>query len=76
VIWEIVLICILFAIIGYLFGSVIFGAIISMIAKKDIRKTGSKNIGGTNVSRIMGKPIGLLVSVLDAIKGYLAIIVC
>lgn len=68
--------CISFAVIGYLFGSIIFGAIISKITKKDIRNSGSKNIGGTNVSRILGMPIGILVSVLDALKGYLAVIIC
>jgi glycerol-3-phosphate acyltransferase PlsY len=71
-----ILIAISFVIIGYLFGSVLFGVIISKLTKINLRQTGSQNIGGTNVSRTLGKHFGILVSFLDAIKAYLSVIVC
>ncbi|MDR3330345.1 MAG: glycerol-3-phosphate 1-O-acyltransferase PlsY [Mycoplasmataceae bacterium] len=70
------LVAISFAIIGYLFGNVLFGSLISKLYKKNIREVGSQNVGATNVSRAMGKPMGLLVAVLDTLKAYLAVIVC
>ena len=41
---------------------------------KDIRKEGSGNIGGTNAGRILGKPAGIAVILLDALKGYFAMV--
>jgi glycerol-3-phosphate acyltransferase PlsY len=69
------LIAISFALIGYLFGSVLFGTIIAKFTKINLRKTGSQNVGGTNVSRALGRPLGVLVSLLDGAKAYLSIIV-
>jgi glycerol-3-phosphate acyltransferase PlsY len=39
----------------------------------DIRQHGSGNIGATNVLRIVGKPWGITVFVLDALKGFVAV---
>lgn len=56
-------------IIGYLFGSIPTGLIIGkLFFKKDIREHGSKNIGGTNTGRVLGKKVGLIVIILDALK--------
>jgi glycerol-3-phosphate acyltransferase PlsY len=38
----------------------------------DIRSVGSGNIGATNVLRILGKPAGIFVLVVDGLKGYAA----
>ena len=39
----------------------------------DLRKQGSGNIGATNAMRVLGKPAGLSVLFLDALKGYAAV---
>lgn len=56
-------------IFGYLLGSISNGLLISKIFfHKDIREVGSKNVGGTNVGRVLGKKYGALVIALDALK--------
>jgi glycerol-3-phosphate acyltransferase PlsY len=42
----------------------------------DIRSVGSGNIGATNAMRVLGKPAGIFVLLLDALKGYAAVFVC
>jgi glycerol-3-phosphate acyltransferase PlsY len=64
---------IVYLIITYLLGSIPFGLIISKLFGKDIRKEGSGNIGATNVTRVLGKRAGLLVLILDMLKGFLPI---
>lgn len=58
-----------FVVLAYILGSFPTGL---FIGKKffniDIREHGSKNIGGTNSGRVLGKKIGLLVSVIDILK--------
>ena len=58
---------------AYLLGSIPFGLIVSKSQGIDIREHGSKNIGATNVWRVMGKKFGLLTFVCDAAKGWLAV---
>jgi len=66
----------LFLIITYLIASVPFGLLLGKVfAKTDIRQFGSKNIGATNVSRVLGKKLGLLTLILDATKGMIMIII-
>ncbi len=56
--------------VSYLLGSIPFGLLIAYAVKKiDIRNFGSGNIGATNVVRIVGKKWGILVFVLDFLKG-------
>ena len=71
-----ILIVLLFAVLGYGFGNILFGDIFSLLFKKDVRKIGSGNVGGTNSIRAFGMLRGLSVMFLDAIKSYLAIICC
>ena len=63
-------------ILSYLIGSIPTSLIVSRAAKGiDIREHGSGNAGGTNVMRVLGWKHGLLVILLDAFKGVLAVIV-
>lgn len=71
-----ILLTIIFAIIGYIFGNFPTGELIGKIFNRDIRHVGSGNIGATNVSRELGLKLGLLVLAIDALKAYLAVIVC
>lgn len=60
---------------SYLLGSIPWALIISKLFKGiDIRDYGSKNMGATNVLRIMGFKYGLLVFILDATKAGLVIL--
>lgn len=61
----------LFLLLAYLLGSVPFGFIIGKMKGIDIRTRGSKNIGATNVARVLGKPYFLLVFILDLFKGFI-----
>lgn len=67
---------VIFAIVlSYLFGSIPWGLVIGKVFfHKDIRKEGSGNSGGTNAGRVLGKPIGVLVIALDALKGLISMI--
>ena len=58
---------------SYLLGSVPSGLLISKSRGLDIREHGSKNIGATNVWRVMGKKWGLLAFICDTAKGWLAV---
>lgn len=62
-----------FFIFGYLVGSLMFGIIIGSILKKDPRNFESKNAGATNVSRVHGRKIGILVAFLDTNKSIVSI---
>ncbi|MBI3419507.1 MAG: glycerol-3-phosphate 1-O-acyltransferase PlsY [Proteobacteria bacterium] len=58
---------------AYFLGSIPFGLLLTKLAGYgDIRKTGSGNIGATNVLRTGNKPLALLTLVLDGGKGALA----
>ena len=57
---------------GYLVGSIPTGFLIAKAKGIDIRGLGSGNIGATNVFRILGKPAGIFVLVVDGLKGYAA----
>ncbi|MGD9853402.1 MAG: glycerol-3-phosphate 1-O-acyltransferase PlsY [Planctomycetaceae bacterium] len=58
---------------AYLAGSIPFGWLVARVVKGiDIRTVGSGNIGATNVARTIGKSWGIVVLVLDALKGLVA----
>ena len=64
------------AIIGYLFGSIPFGLVITHLAGLgDIRKVGSGNIGATNVLRTGRKDLALATLLLDGGKGAIAVMI-
>ena len=63
---------ILWIVIGYIIGSIPWGLIIGKVFfHKDIRNYGSGNLGGTNAGRVLGKSIGIIVIVLDALKAFI-----
>ncbi len=63
-------------ILSYLVGSIPNSIIVSKLTRGiDIRDYGSGNAGGTNVMRVLGWKQGLLVIILDALKGVLAVVV-
>jgi acyl phosphate:glycerol-3-phosphate acyltransferase len=63
---------ILTALGAYLLGSIPTGYLVAKAKGIDIRKTGSGNIGATNAMRVLGKPAGIFVLLMDALKGYVA----
>ena len=61
---------------GYLLGSMPFGYWLVRVASgEDIRKTGSGNIGATNVWRTYGKSYGIPIVLLDVAKGVVPALV-
>ncbi|MCA8896173.1 MAG: glycerol-3-phosphate acyltransferase, partial [Amphiplicatus sp.] len=63
-------------VLGYLFGSVPFGLVITKLAGLgDIRTIGSGNIGATNVLRTGRKDLALATLILDSGKGAIAVII-
>jgi glycerol-3-phosphate acyltransferase PlsY len=64
------------ALIGYGFGSMPFGLVLTRFAGLgDIRSIGSGNIGATNVLRTGRKDLAALTLILDAAKGAIAVVV-
>lgn len=58
---------------AYLLGSIPFGYLLVLIFRgEDVRRTGSGNIGATNVSR-KSPVLGALTLILDAAKGFFAV---
>jgi len=55
-----------------LLGSIPTGYVVARAKGIDIRTVGSGNIGATNVFRILGKPAGVMVLVVDGLKGFAA----
>jgi glycerol-3-phosphate acyltransferase PlsY len=63
---------ILSSVAAYFAGATPFGYVVGrLVGKIDIRQHGSGNIGATNVGRVLGTWWGLLVFVLDFLKGLL-----
>jgi len=60
---------------SYLLGSIPFGLLLARaVAGKDVRAVGSGNIGATNVARAAGRGAAVATLVLDALKGFLAVV--
>ena len=61
-------------VVSYLLGSIPFGYVLVRVFRgQDVRKSGSGNIGATNVARTGSKALGILTLLLDAAKGYAAV---
>ncbi len=59
-------------VLAYLLGSVPFGFIAGRIRGVDIRAHGSGNTGATNTLRLLGVGYGIVVLILDMLKGVLS----
>jgi glycerol-3-phosphate acyltransferase PlsY len=67
-----VLAYIVVAVAAYLLGSIPVGFLVAKAKGIDIRNMGSGNIGATNAMRVLGKPAGIFVLLMDVAKGYAA----
>ena len=64
------------SLIGYLLGSIPFALVIGKVFyNTDIRNYGSKNLGGSNAGRVLGKKAGLAVMTMDILKVTMAIFI-
>ena len=62
--------------VAYLLGSIPFGLLLTKFSGAgDIRKIGSGNIGATNVLRTGRKGLAIATLLLDAAKGYVAVLI-
>lgn len=61
--------------VAYIVGATPFGFLAGKAKGIDIREHGSGNIGATNVLRVLGKPVGITVLVLDVMKGLVPVII-
>ncbi len=65
----------LFAVLlAYGVGSIPWGFLIGKFNGMDIRRYGSRNIGATNVRRVLGRDWGIMCFVLDFLKGLLPVL--
>jgi glycerol-3-phosphate acyltransferase PlsY len=65
----------LLLIAAYILGSIPFGMILArLFGSADVRKSGSGNIGATNVARVAGPFAGILTLVFDTGKGAAAVL--
>jgi glycerol-3-phosphate acyltransferase PlsY len=62
--------------LGYLFGSIPFGLLLTRLAgTEDLRSIGSGSIGATNVLRTGRKGLAAATLICDALKGTLAVVI-
>jgi acyl phosphate:glycerol-3-phosphate acyltransferase len=60
--------------VAYLIGAIPFGyLLVKLTTGKDVRASGSGNIGATNVLRTTGRAIAVLTLLLDIAKGVVAV---
>jgi len=67
---------ILLLIAAYLVGAIPTGVVLTrLVGAEDVRKSGSGNIGATNVYRVAGRGVGIATLVGDILKGVLPVVV-
>ena len=59
---------------AYVLGSIPFGVLLARAQNIDLHEHGSKNIGATNATRILGKKAGTLTLLGDTLKGWLGVV--
>lgn len=61
---------------SYLFGSIPWALVIGKVFfHKDIREEGSGNLGASNAGRVLGKPVAIIVTILDALKAFFSMLI-
>lgn len=60
---------------SYLLGSISFSVVIGKLKGVDIRQHGSGNAGATNTTRVLGWKAGIIVLILDILKGVIAVLI-
>jgi acyl phosphate:glycerol-3-phosphate acyltransferase len=61
-------------VLAYVIGGLPFGYLVVYLScGKDVRTMGSGNIGATNVHRTFGRKAGIIVLLLDIVKGFVAV---
>ena len=61
-------------VVAYVLGAIPFGfLVVRLVAKKDLRESGSGNIGATNVLRTTGRWPAVITLALDIFKGFAAV---
>ena len=63
----------IFVTLGYLLGTIPTGLVVARMRGVDIRRSGSGNIGATNVLRSVGPLAALVVVLVDPLKGVVAV---
>ncbi len=72
--FEILMAVFLIPFAAYLLGSIPFGLLLAkLFGGTDVRKSGSGNIGATNVARVVGPLAGILTLIFDTAKGTAAV---
>lgn len=62
-------------IISYFLGAIPTGLIVSKYYNNDIRKSGSGNIGATNMLRVLGQKPAVITLAADIVKGVVAVMI-
>ena len=65
---------VLIALVGYLLGTSSMAFYLSIMTKKDVRKSGSGNLGASNTMALLGWKAAVLVGVHDIGKAWLAVL--
>jgi len=66
---------VVFALVGYIMGSIPFSFIVPLVKGVNITRVGSGNVGGTNVLRSMGGYAGAIAMILDGVKAFIPVII-
>jgi glycerol-3-phosphate acyltransferase PlsY len=72
--WPSNILLVVSTVLAYLIGGLPFGYLfVRFSLGKDVRTMGSGNIGATNVHRTAGQKAGVIVLLLDILKGFIAV---
>lgn len=71
---EALLLTILWPALAYLLGAFPFGLLVGKaLCNQDVRAAGSRNTGATNVARLCGFRVGVIVLAMDLLKGLIPV---